>query len=187
LKLDYDKAVRFAFGAVALACLAGGLYQAFSPYIGAPDAREAEVREVMRHIIAVPPEDVAGLLHDKEKKPVMLVLYASWCAPCQVELPRITQLMHEGKLSQFKPVFLSLDYNVHDFTAYLVHHEYHTMFPSYLLKGTKADLQHVLQPTGSSFRGQIPYIGFFDAKGEVSQEVFGITENDELLRALPAR
>ena len=180
-----DKDWQFLFNAVVLSLVIMGMLHAFMPYISTPEARLEEVRATDRRIVTVKAADVPALLRNASGKPVMLVVYASWCPYCRKLMPTVTGLLRDHRLDRVSPVFLSMDYEPRELSKYLVRQDYHTLFIPYMLEQNIVNhrLSDALKTTGSGFNGAIPYIGFFDGQGKMVGELFGVVDGEKVLKA----
>jgi len=173
------------FNALILLVLAVAIYLSFKPYIETSEFRLDEVREMDSKISPVSAENVVEMLRGNDR-PVMLVVYASWCPICRQLMPEVTGLMQEGRLERVIPVFLSVDAQPRELGKYLVYQDYHRLFAPYIIEQTLLNrLPAALQATGSHFNGGIPYVGFFDSEGKMLSEYSGLMTKETLLSRLP--
>lgn len=131
----------------------------------------------------IEPDRVPDLLHGKGDKPVMLVIYASWCSYCSKLLPNILDLQAEGALDVVEPVFLSMDSQPRIFSKYLYSTGYHKYFQPVMIKEVWFNnLPKVLQTvTGSHFKGGIPYVGLFDNNAKMVAEFTGLLDKQAIM------
>lgn len=178
----YHRDLRFAFNALLLALVIMAVLQAVAPFLKSPDPRQQEIDAYRQRIVPLPASDVAYMLTPRDGKPVLLVLYASWCSYCRQTMPGVVDLLKNGRLDKVSPLFISLDYRAGDMASYLVHSGF-TGFTPYLLG--RGDMKEVLNQAGSGYRGQIPYIALFDQEGHRTREFFGSVNQAVILDAIP--
>lgn len=172
---------RFLFHTLALSLLALALLQAYGPYFF-PDPQAPKIKEFIHDIVPIRPSEVPPMLQRADHKPVMLVIYASWCPYCRETLPDIDRMIRGHQLDHLKPVFLSIDKDAGKLAAYIIHQNYQTLFTPYRVNSALADgLARALQKAGSQFDGGIPYVGFFDGQGKLVAEYIGRVDKDVLL------
>jgi cytochrome c biogenesis protein CcmG/thiol:disulfide interchange protein DsbE len=116
------------------------------------------------------PVSLAGL----RGKPVVIAFFASWCQPCQEELPVLEQFARdEGDRMHVVAIsFQDLKSDSVDFV-----HRLGVTFPA-LLDGPTAPVAERYGVRG------IPQTVFVDANGVVRGRVYGVTSHDELAPAI---
>ncbi len=153
--------------AFVFALLALGFMHEIKPYIQPPDPLKPRIMDFAAEISVVGTEDVPALIKKSSGKPLMLVVFASWCGYCRMQMPDIIALKREGKLNHIDTLFLSRDYELYKLSEYMVHSGYYKDFKPQLVKdGMFSDtLTEVMRGAGSGYNGQIPYIEIYDAQG----------------------
>ncbi|MDE3059532.1 MAG: redoxin family protein [Pseudomonadota bacterium] len=178
----HSRDIRFLFNAAALALIVMAVLQAIQPYLAGPDPQAAQIEAFTYKIVPIPAQAVPPLLHKPDGRPVMLVVYASWCPYCRVMMPDIAHLMAEGEMDGVETVFLSRDQEIRPLAAYLIHQHYDALFTPYIL--STGPLPQLLQSMGSHFSGKIPYLAFFDGRGKLVAEFLGQADEPALRAAL---
>lgn len=175
---------RFLFNAVGISLVIMAIILEFAPYIEVGDnPKLEEIKAVEQTVQKVYPKKVSSLVASGEGKPVMLVLYASWCSYCGKLMPRILEAMQEHQLDHVKPIFVSMDSQPRIFSKYLVRTQYYKSFQPIMLQELfYNNLPEVMSTTGSRFSGAIPYVGFFNSKGKMVAEIIGLVDKQEFLR-----
>ena len=172
--------VKFLINAFSLAIIVVAILVTFQPYLE-NEPRIEEVRQVEQHFITPDIAELAQLTKSDGKKPVMLVAFASWCYYCRQVMPEIVGMMRNHEIDGITPVFISLDDEPRKLSRYLVHNEYNKSFNPYVIgRGHSGEITNVMQPSGSSFSGVIPYIGFFDKNGKISAQSIGVVDRQTL-------
>lgn len=179
--------IRFVLHAVVWSALIMAALHAVNFMFVPLDPVEAAIREQVRELKPIRASELRPLLKQPDK-PTMLVIYASWCGICHQVMPQLSQLHGEGAFSGVDPVFLSIDRNFRDLGKYLVESGHTSMIASpYVFKYSSVNmLNQVLTPLGSSFRGHIPYIAFFDPSGKAVAEFSGMVNKEQLREVLAA-
>lgn len=173
---------RIFFNIAMVALMIGAMVQAFAPYVGESGQ---EVKGENEQLITIKPEEVAPMALNAGGKPVMLVVYASWCPYCREVMPGVAELIREHKLDRLKLIFLSVDTRQRALAAYLVAHNYQGLFTPYVIAPNLAgNLPEALRPTGSQFDGRIPFIGFYDSSGKPVARFPGMMDKNALLAAV---
>lgn len=175
----------FVLNAFGFSLLILALIITFAPYADVNNPQIEEIRAVERSLISVVPDQVPQLLADKAaegNKPVMLVLYASWCKYCAKIMPILLDMMKTGELDGVRPFFLAMDAQPRVFSKYMVKTQYYQFFPPVMLREVLYNnLPQALANTGSSFSGAIPYLAFFDLNGKMVAEHEGLLDKQALL------
>lgn len=183
-KAQLRKQWAFIFNSFGISTLILAVLLTFAPYMDTDNPNLADIRALEKTVQRIEPKKVGDLLVSEDGKPVMMVFYASWCSYCAQLLPRIFELMDEKKLEGVKPVFLSIDYQPRVYSKYLYKSQYYKRFnPIMLQEVFYNDLPDVLARHGSTYTGAIPYVGFFDPKGKMVAEIFGLVDKQTLLNA----
>src|SRR4051812_31047904 len=94
----YDRDIRFMVNTVACGLLFIAFLQAFGPYLGKPDPQQAEINAMIGRIVVIDADKVPPLLSRPDGKPVMMMVYASWCPACQRVLPDVADLIQHHKM-----------------------------------------------------------------------------------------
>jgi thiol-disulfide isomerase/thioredoxin len=176
-----DRDLKFFITTIALGLLFIAFLQAFGMYLGKPDPQREEITAVWHRITHLPPDKVPALLQHADDKPVMLVIYASWCPYCKELMPEIIELMQHHQMDSVTPLFLSVDERADLLAAYLVHNNYQMFFTPYM---AESGLHSGLKGKVGHFNGHIPYIGFFDRQGQLITEFPGMVDKHTLLNTI---
>ena len=121
-----------------------------------------------------------GRIAQTQQKPVLLLIYTSWCPFCKQLLPRIINLA-EKYPDQFDVLAISTDQDKNAIQSYMNSLRPEAPFPVYLQQdGTeKAMLKQFMQKHGLQYRGGIPYMAFF-LYGEAIGGFSGALPKEEL-------
>jgi cytochrome c biogenesis protein CcmG/thiol:disulfide interchange protein DsbE len=113
-------------------------------------------------------------LADLHGKPVVLAFFASWCHPCEEELPVLEQIAreHSGALQVVAINFRDLSTDSVDFV-----HRLGITYPA-LLDDPSAPVAQAYGVRG------IPQTVFIDSRGVVRGRVYGVTSRRELAPAI---
>lgn len=177
----------FMFNSLGFSIIVLAIFFEYSPYMDVNNPRMEEIRVVEKTIKRVIPKHVLRMLVSDDGRPVMAVFYASWCSFCATEMPVILETLEEHKLDWVKPVFISMDSQPRVYSKYLVSTQYYKKFPPVMLQEIfYNNLAEVMSTTGSSFNGAIPYIGFFDSRGKMVAEIFGLVDKQGLIKVAEA-
>jgi thiol-disulfide isomerase/thioredoxin len=186
MEKKYDRDLKFVVKAfVAAFVIMLGLH-VLNFFIQTPDPKADAVKETMHAIKPIRASEVRGRLVAASGKPVMLVVYASWCGTCRKVMPELQALADQGALAGFEPLFLSLDYQFEKLAKYIEEGEFGPMIGTpYLIKQSAFNtLQGALWPTGGHYSGAIPYIAFLDRQGMAVAEIQGGAKREDLFKAL---
>ncbi len=172
--------IRFLINTFAITLVIVGVIIAFQPYLEY-EPRLEEVKHIESKIVTLEPQQVADMVTN-DKKPVMLVGYASWCYYCRQVMPTLVEMVRSHELDSVTPVFISLDDQPRKLSQYLVYHDYNTAFSPYVVdRGLFRRISSAMRATGSGFTGVIPYIGFFGRDGKLKAEVTGVVGKDKII------
>jgi thiol:disulfide interchange protein len=177
-----EKDISFLIIATAMSLLIMSVIIQVAPYADFDNPQIKEIKAVESRMKSVAPKDLPYMLASTSSKPVMLVVYASWCTYCHKMMPYILDLMDENKLDHVSPIFLSIDSQPRLLSKYLVKHEFADRFPPFIIKQMiYNNMREVLKTTGSNFTGSIPYVGFFNTEGKAIAEISGLVDKQKFL------
>lgn len=150
---------------------------------------QAKVLEFAASILPLSGEDTLARVEQaaKAKKPVMIVVYASWCSVCRAIMPEIIDVLreHDAKQRPYELIMLSLDRKSDDLSRYLIKNGLENDFMPYIHRavGSKI-LPDYLARAGMKFDSRIPYFAFFGKDGKLAREVTGGMDKQQLREAL---
>ena len=115
------------------------------------------------------------VMAERRGKPLLLNLWASWCAPCVREMPVLDRFQREHRNGGWQVVGLAIDAlePVRRFLAAVP-----VDFPIGLAGISGIELAHSLGNAG----GQLPFSVVFDAKGAIRARKLGVVEPAALSR-----
>ena len=136
----------------------------------------------------------AGTLAEARRNPTvglrLISVWATWCAPCVVELPDLVALDREYRGPRFDTVTVSADEAARHETALRVLERAKATFTNYRFRGDLSELIATLDP---SWTGALPFTMLVAPGGEVlfrgegTLEIDGLRRAIERWRAAPAR
>lgn len=100
---------------------------------------------------------------DGRGKVVIISVFASWCPPCQKEMPMLVKLREEFGENDLLLIGLSVDESVRDLSRFVETHK--ANFPVYLGTG------ELFAALGT---GPIPHTYIFNRKGELVESIDGL-------------
>jgi cytochrome c biogenesis protein CcmG/thiol:disulfide interchange protein DsbE len=115
-------------------------------------------------------QDIHGKIHnlsDFRGKVVVLNFWATWCAPCVIEMPQMISLSQAAK-NEAAFVFLSIDQKEDDIKAFLKRHKIKASENVYFSLDTNAKIAHTLYQTY-----KIPETYIIDKNGEIADKIIG--------------
>ncbi len=173
---------------IIILLIAVAVYQAFTPYVGSTGriVTPTEISSLSADVQLVDSKDITRLL-TKAKKPTVMMFYASWCNYCNALMPAIHSLWQEGVFKNTNLVFISIDTELSPISSYLLRKDYLTMVgssPHVLRQDTRPALYAALAARGSTYKGGIPYIGFFNKNGQIVLELLGLVTRDAIRDAV---
>jgi hypothetical protein len=155
------------FNAFILLMLGAALWLEYAPYIMHWD----EITRVRQHTVALTGTKVTALLENKEKKPTLIFLYASWCSNCAPVGQALLEMKKNHKLDDVNTVFISLDEKPVEMARYFVTNGYYAEFTPYMFQPhVPHGLEQALVIAGSRYDGGIPYAGLFGGDGQLLAE-----------------
>ena len=117
-------------------------------------------------------------LSDFKGKPLIVNLWATWCAPCRIEMPQLVALSEKYKSRGLAVIGISIDDSPEEIRAFAK--EFKVPYP--LLVGDGRD--DVLSAMG--YFGAVPMSIFIRADGIVSVRMPGIATTDRWERQIEA-
>lgn len=142
-----------------------------------------EARAASEEIQSMPARQLNTMLKE-QGRPSVVLMYASWCGYCQKQIPNLLELKKEydHRISFF---FISIDQSKAQLAAYLLQHYNKDGLTTYHMPASEFNLyQTFFRQFGGEFRGGIPYMGVFDASGEMVLEIPGMVPKESLKEAL---
>jgi thiol-disulfide isomerase/thioredoxin len=177
-----NRDVNFLLNAVILTLIIMAVLHTIAPMVSPPDTKGPQVDAFTKELVPVRPMEMEKKLHNAEGKPSMLIVYASWCGYCRKLVPEVVSLIKDKKIDGKQVFLLSVDKEPADLSNYIVRNEYSGVFTPYIIQeGTSHELAGVLSVTGGSYKGGIPYIGFFNSDGKLVAETTGMVDKERLL------
>lgn len=175
--MDSKTKWNLAFSVPAFLLLAAALWQAYVPYA----SRLQDIGGIRASIVPVTPAALAEKLRHKPHLPTLLYIYASWCGKCGQVMPHLAGIIREHEHDDVRFIFVSVDQSETPLMDYLVRTHYDGLFVPYIADGA---LPPMLQTFGGHYTGGIPYMMFFDRKGRITQEFYGVMPRDAILASL---
>lgn len=167
-----DKQFSFIINAFVIALMALAVMHTIKPYIEPPDPLKPQIMEYAASASLLKPDAIPALMASASGRPTLLVVYASWCGYCRIKMPEIVSLMREGKFAHVEVVFLSIDKSPVKLAEYLVHAGfYQDIVPYIVTNGYFHSLSDTLRNIGSAYRGSIPFMEIYDAKGRAVRSI----------------
>jgi cytochrome c biogenesis protein CcmG, thiol:disulfide interchange protein DsbE len=167
----------FALGVVTFALIANGGDERAAPGVSSPAIVVDDVRGLPATVAALPNTDAEAfrsLMGELRGTPVVVNLWASWCEPCKVEMPRLAAAASRHPGVQFVGVdTLDSREGAEAFIA-----EFSVPFPS--LFDPEGTVRTELEGFG------LPVTVFFDADGEQFAKVEGELSQSDLDEGLTA-
>jgi len=150
-----------------LAALLLGLAAAAAPAL-AKTPGEVEVGETLREATMTGLNGPNRKLSEFRGKPLIINVWASWCAPCRQEMASLERLAWQGHAAQFAVIGISTD----DYPERAQR----------LLKNTNATLSHFIDSKllleNMLGAAQLPLTVLVDANGRVVEKVYGARQWD---------
>ncbi|HEX8177293.1 MAG TPA: TlpA disulfide reductase family protein [Pyrinomonadaceae bacterium] len=134
--------------------------------------------------------DLAGLKkllsrEGKERRPLLVNFWATWCEPCRAEFPDLVSIDNEYRARGLDFITVSID-DVSEINstvpAFL--REMRATMPAYLLNTTEQDA--AIQFVDPRWAGSLPATFLYDAQGKVVFKHLGRIKPDELRAAIKA-
>ena len=114
-----------------------------------------------------------------ERKPILLLIYASWCPYCKKQMEALRSIHLSNK--NLRIIALSTDREPDDLQRYL--QKIPPLPFEYPLYVGREDMRNVIRSYGGNFSGAIPYMGLFK-RGKMVAGISGYTEESELKKIL---
>ena len=183
LKENSVRDLQFVFNAIVISLTVMAVLFAIKPYLG-DDPRLEDIKRLDGNIVTIHPDGMENLVKPASGKPVMLMIYASWCGYCKKMMPSLVQAIENHELDTVEPVFLSIDEQPRLLSKYLVHQGYDILFIPYRLEMgiSPGDFTAFIQKSGSHYRGTIPYIAFFKRDGTLYSDAVGGVDIKDVIK-----
>lgn len=127
----------------------------------------------------------ALLPNSKDKRPLLINFWATWCGPCHAEFPDLVKIDGDYRKKGLNFVIVSVDNvsfietKVPEFLDY-----YKAAMPSYLihLSGGRRAVAKAIRTIAPTFKDTYPLTLLFDSKGKLVYQKAGVI-NPKILRA----
>jgi peroxiredoxin len=175
--------IRWAIAAVAVVALAAVAVNYYMPWRtrsgSGPSGRSASAKPVSCPVDAKPAnlnftlKDVAGkevALSEYKGKVILLDFWATWCAPCKVEIPGFVDFQNRYGKDGLQVVGISVDDTVEQLTPFIK--EYKMNYP--VLQGLGRD--EVAQAFGAVVA--LPHTVMISRDGKICAQLTGLTGHD---------
>jgi thiol-disulfide isomerase/thioredoxin len=141
---------------------------AAAPPAGAKTPGEVQIGETLREATMTGLNGPNRKLSEFRGKPLIINVWASWCAPCRQEMASLERLAWQGHATQFAVIGISTD----DYPERAQR----------LLKNTNATLSHFIDSKllleNMLGAAQLPLTVLVDANGRVVEKVYGARQWD---------
>lgn len=124
----------------------------------------------------------AGVLNERKGNVVLIDFWATWCAPCLVELPRLVALERKLRDKGFRLLTVSAD-DVADKAAALKFLRKHSAPDPVYLKEVKDD-DKFINFVDKKWSGALPGLFLYDRTGKLVRSFIGETEMSTLEKAI---
>lgn len=119
--------------------------------------------------------DIAGIKNENKGKVIAINFWASWCKPCVNEFPSLVKLNRDYKDSDFKLIFISLDFKEEVSSKLLPFLKNNNVdFTSYYLDTKKPE--EIMEYLSKKWDGGIPATFIFDKSGNLQNFILGERE-----------
>ncbi|GAA5417317.1 thiol-disulfide oxidoreductase ResA [Paraliobacillus ryukyuensis] len=113
-------------------------------------------------------------LKDYRGKQVMLNFWATWCPPCQAEIPEMQQFYHDNDVEVLAVNLTATESSVNAVKVFT--DEYGLLFPILLDKDDQLSTTYHIQPIPTTF--------MIDTKGIIQHKFFGALNQEQMEQAL---
>lgn len=121
--------------------------------------------------------ELKNLLPDKKnKKPLLINFWATWCGPCRVEFPELVEIDNEYREKGLNFVIVSVDkFAVIETRVPEFLQQYEAKMPSYLLDAeTDRQKLRAIRQIAPKFSGNYPFTLLFNANGKLVYQKSGV-------------
>lgn len=128
-------------------------------------------------------EEVSKLISDRQGKPLLLNVWATWCAPCREEFPELVKLA-ELYAEQLDVIGISVDFPEEIDSKVLPFLEsQNAFFPNFVLD--VRDPMEFINLLDEDWNGAIPATFIYTEDGEQVGSLIGQQSFDEFVKAIP--
>ncbi len=129
-------------------------------------------------------EELRSLAKPKNKNPVLINFWATWCGPCRVEFPDLVQIDADYRSKGLNFFIVSVDdFAVIDTRVPEFLKDYESTMPSYLLNiEERRDIARAVRRIAPRFTDTYPLTLLFDGRGRLVYQKSGVV-NPKVLRA----
>ena len=119
------------------------------------------------------PLELLRLINDSKGSVVVVNFFATWCAPCQIEIPGLIQLRQEFKDEDVVILGLSVDQDMNDISEFMTETPFN--YPVYVVGEDVASIFKV---------NSIPRLVIYDQNGRMVVDHEGLVEEQDLRELL---
>lgn len=126
--------------------------------------------------------DLNKIIDDNKDQPILINVWATWCAPCREEFPDLVKLSNEYK-KQVKFIGISAD-DVDDLNTKVIPflEEQKTGFQNYIIK--VSDPEDFINALNKEWAGAIPATFIYDSGGNQKEMLVGMQTYEQFESAL---
>lgn len=130
--------------------------------------------------------ELKSLVKPKDKNPVLLNFWATWCGPCRVEFPDLIEIDRDYRRKGLNFFIVSvddfavIDTRVSEFLA-----DYESTMPSYLINlASRRQIARAVRQIAPRFADRYPTTLLFDGRGRLVYQKSGVIDPKVLRREI---